>query len=161
MPAKFNIDTLKGRMAENLIQDLFINSGYNVFNHGLERLHPALSKSLRNNGQKTSKALRFMPDFVVQSSRNGELFYMEVKFRASGTFAFEDKYTDYPYKNAWFVIVSPGKIQCMHYKGLSQGRVIKPEAKLGLKTVPSFHIDEALLLEYEEYARELFSAYKK
>ncbi len=55
-PSKFNINILKGRMAENLVQDLFINSGYNIFNYGLERTHPGLSKTLRNNSQKTSKA---------------------------------------------------------------------------------------------------------
>lgn len=158
---KFNINSLKGRMAENLIQDLFINSGYNIFNYGLERLHPGLSKTLRTNNQKTSKALRYMPDFVVQSNINGDLFYLEVKFRASGIFGFDEKYADYPYKNAWFVIVSPEKIQCMHYKRLSQGKLITPVTNLTLTSVPSFHIEPELLYEYEEYARELFASYKE
>ena len=96
-------------MAEHLVQDLFIQSGYNVFNFGLERMMPSLSKLLAMNNQKTSRELRFMPDFVVQSTVNGDLFYLEVKFRADGFFAFDDRYTDYPYHNAWFVIVSPGK----------------------------------------------------
>lgn len=56
-------------MAEHLVQDLFIQSGYNVFNFGLERLHPILSKNVRTKETKTSKALRFMPDFVVQSKK--------------------------------------------------------------------------------------------
>ena len=76
----FNLNSLKGRIAEQLVQDLFQQSGYNVFNFGLERLHPGLSKLIGSNNQKTSRALRFMPDFVVQSSINGDLFYMEVKF---------------------------------------------------------------------------------
>lgn len=50
-------------------------------------------------------SLRFMPDFVVQSSQNGDLFYLEVKFRANGTFSFDEHYKNYPYQNAWFVIV--------------------------------------------------------
>jgi hypothetical protein len=51
-------------MAEHLVQDLFIQSGYYVFNFGLERLMPSLSKLLAQNNQKTSRELRFMPDFV-------------------------------------------------------------------------------------------------
>jgi hypothetical protein len=96
-----------------LIQDLFINSDYNVFNYGLERLHPSLSKLISRNNKQTSKALRYMPDFVVQSNLNGDLFYLEVKFRADGCFEFDERFNDYPYRNAWFVIVSPGRIQCM------------------------------------------------
>ncbi len=93
----FNLNSLKGRMAEHLVQDLFIHSGYNVFNFGLERIMPSLSKMLAFNQQKTSKELRFMPDFVVQSNENGDLFYLEVKFRADGFFAFDERYQNYPY----------------------------------------------------------------
>lgn len=94
----FNINSLKGRIAEQLVQDLFQQSGYNVFNFGLERLHPALSKLITNNNQKTGRLLRYMPDFVVQSSINGDLFYLEVKFRANGCFRFDENYKDYPYQ---------------------------------------------------------------
>ena len=157
----FNLNTLKGRLAEHLVQDLFINSGYNVFNYGLERIHPLLSKQLRNDNHPTSKLLRHMPDFVVQSTEDGSLFYLEVKFRASGEFGFEDHFTDYPFKNAWFVIVSPSKIQCMHYKRLSKGYFIKPSTNYSLSKVKSFHISSVLLSEYEQFAAELFFAYKK
>lgn len=157
----FNLNSLKGRMAEQLIQDLFGRNNYNVFNYGLERLHPFLSKVLRNNYQTTSKALRYMPDFVVQSGLNGELFYMEVKFRANGYFAFDEHYNDYPYKNAWFVVVSPEKIQCMHYKRLKAGHVITPETRYRLTGVRSFHISRESIEEYEAYAQTFFGAFRK
>lgn len=32
MSTSFKLNTLKGRLAEQLIQDLFVNNGYNVFN---------------------------------------------------------------------------------------------------------------------------------
>jgi hypothetical protein len=148
-------------MAEHLVQDLFIQSGYNVFNFGLERVMPSLSKLLAMNNQKTSRELRFMPDFVVQSTVNGDLFYLEVKFRADGFFAFDDRYTDYPYHNAWFVIVSPEKIQCMHYKRLRAGYTIRPDSRYLLTKVKSFHIDPAVLAEYEEYAKQIFASFRK
>lgn len=161
MSSNFNLNALKGRIAEHIIQDLFINSDYNVFNYGLERLHPSLSKLLAKNNRKTSKALRFMPDFVVQSNRDGDLFYMEVKFRADGYFSFEKNYDDYPYKNAWFIIVSPGRIQCMHYKSLAKGLYISKESNNSLSSVRSFHIDARLLKEYQDYSALLFSSFQK
>ena len=161
MNPSFNLNTLKGRMAEHLIQDLFIQSGYNVFNFRLERLMPSLSKMLAFNNRKTSKDLRFMPDFVVQSTENGDLFYMEVKFRADGCFAFDERYADYPYQNAWFVIVSPDKIQCMHYRRLKAGYAIHPASTYLLTKVKSFHIAPAILREYEEYAKQIFAGWRK
>lgn len=161
MNNKFNLNALKGRIAEQLIQDLFQQSGYNVFNFGLERLHPGLSKLIASNNLKTGKSLRYMPDFVVQSSQNGDLFYLEVKFRANGTFSFDDSYKDYPYQNAWFVIVSPDKIQAMHYKRLVAGYGIGPKTSYSLLKIKSFHILPELLAEYEGYCSELFAAFKR
>jgi hypothetical protein len=161
MASSFNINSLKGRMAESLVQDLFMNSGYNVFNFGLERLHPYLSKSLSKNNNKTSKNLRYMPDFVVQSRENGDLFYVEVKFRADGCFQFDEQYENYPYHNAWFVVVSPQKIQCLHYKSLKLGKAIKADTAYSLRSVKSFHIERDLLDEYEKYVSVLFASFGK
>lgn len=161
MSKNFNLNSLKGRIAEQLIQDLFQQSNYNVFNFGLERLHPGLSKLISSNNLKTSKSLRYMPDFVVQSSQNGDLFYLEVKFRANGTFGFDESYKDYPYHNAWFVIVSPEKIQAMHYKRLVAGHIIKPTSNYSLLKIKSFHISPELLEEYQAYCGDLFAAFKK
>jgi hypothetical protein len=161
MPSKFNLNTLKGRMAEQLVQDLFLNSGYNVFNFGLERLHPYLSQTIKTNNRKTSKNLRFMPDFVVQSQQNGDLFYLEVKFRANGCFEFNEDYEGYPYHNAWFVVVSPQKIQCLHYKSLKLGKAIKADTAYSMRSVKSFHIERELLDEYEKYASVLFASFGK
>jgi hypothetical protein len=159
--SNFNLNSLKGRIAEQVVQDLFQQSGYNVFNFGLERVLPSLSKLIRTNNHKTGKALRFMPDFVVQSSKNGELFYMEVKFRANGCFSFDENYDDYPYHNAWFVIVSPEQIQCMHYKRLKAGYSINPNTNYSLLKVKSFHIVPQLLEDYVSYCNSLFASFKK
>jgi hypothetical protein len=161
MKSNFNLNTLKGRMAEQLVQDLFLQSDYNVFNYGLERLHPSLSKKLKTNNHKTSTDLRFMPDFVVQSINNGDLFYLEVKFRADGCFKFDEKYKNYPYKNAWFVIVSPEKIQCMHYKRLVAKYEITESTNYAFSGVKSFHINKEILEEYESYAKLMFQSFSK
>lgn len=161
MKPNFNLNTLKGRIAEHIIQDLFNQSDYNVFNYGLERLHPMLSREIRNNNHKTSTDLRFMPDFVAQSAKNGDLFYLEVKFRADGCFRFDEKYESYPYKNAWFVIVSPEKIQCIHYKRLKAGFEITADTNYSLTGVKSFHISPELLKEYQAYASLIFQSFSR
>lgn len=157
----FPLNSLKGRLAEHLVQDLFVSNGYNVFNYGLERLHPFLSRELRNNNHATSRVLRYMPDFVVQNAKEGDLFYLEVKFRADGCFRFDDKYKDYPYRNAWFVIVSPDKIQCMHYKRLAAGFSITADTNYRLSSIRSFHLSKDSITEYEGYARQVFHGFKK
>lgn len=86
---------------------------------------------------------------------------MEVKLRANGEFYFDEKYADYPYKNAWFEIVSPEKIQCMHYKRLKAGFKISPDTHYTLSAIRSFHIKKDLLEEYTAYARSIFQAYQK
>ena len=102
-----------------------------------------------------------MPDFVVQSLDTGELFYLEVKFRANGKFSVKELPEDYPYKNAWFVIVSPQKIQCIHYKRLHESYEVSPATHYNLKGVNCFHINEDLLKEYEKYAGLLFKGFAK
>jgi hypothetical protein len=95
----------------------------------------------------------------VQSSQNGDLFYLEVKFRANGCFKFDEKYEGYPYQNAWFVIVSPDRTQCLHYKLLKAGKEITPGTTYCLSKVKSFHIAPDILAEYESYARIMFQAF--
>jgi hypothetical protein len=162
MKSNFPLNSLKGRIAEYLIQDLFIHSGYNVFNYGIERQMPGITKQLNfKKHTPTAKALRHMPDFVVQSILTGNLFYLEVKFRASGIFALDKMYDDYPYRNAWFVIVSPNKIQGILYKRLKEGYEVTPATNYLLENIKSFHIDKDRLQEYKEYAKQLFMAFEK
>ncbi len=157
----FNLNSLKGRMAEQLIQDLFLQSGYNVFNYGIEKVMPGFARFLGPQGSlKINKALRYMPDFVVQSIDSGDLFYLEVKFRASGNYSAKELPENYPYKNAWFVIVSPDKIQCMHYNLLKVGSEITANTNYLLTGIKSFHIEPELIQEYEQYATTLFSGFK-
>ncbi len=61
-----NFHYLKGRIAEQLIQDLFSHNNYKVFNYGIERVMPGIRSQLpQNYFKKGNKALRFMPAFCV------------------------------------------------------------------------------------------------
>jgi hypothetical protein len=59
------------------------------------------------------------------------------------------------------VIVSPEKIQAMHYKRLTQGYEINTHTNYSLLKIKSFHIQPELLSEYESYCGVLFSSFKR
>ncbi len=98
---------------------------------------------------------------MLQNRDGGDLIYLEVKFSANGNFSIEELDKDYPYGNAWFVIVSPLKIQAMYFKTLKAGKSITPKTNYALHKIKAFDIDKDLLSEYEDYARQIFSAFKK
>jgi hypothetical protein len=64
MKSNFNLNSLKGRIAEYLIQDLFIQSGYNVFNYGIERQMPGITKRL-NSKKETTTGKAYVKSFHI------------------------------------------------------------------------------------------------
>jgi hypothetical protein len=159
MNTKFSFNKIKGRLAETVVQELFLLNNYNVFNYGMERIMPGIMESFKNTKSPMAKSIRFMPDFVVQSRLTGDLCYLEVKFRANGKFSMEELDKDYPYGNAWFVIVTPGKIQAIHINMLIKKKVISPTTNYNLKGIKAFHLDEKLVDEFEEYSATLFKGF--
>jgi len=98
---------------------------------------------------EVAKAIRSMPDFVMQNTRNGELFYVEVKYRAWGHFALKDLIEEYPYTNAHFIIVTNRNIMHITYNELKEGK--RPVA---LKTNNLFGLSAQSLKVYREYVGE-------
>ncbi len=159
MNTKFSFNKIKGRLAETVVQELFLLNNYNVFNYGMERMMPGITERMGNAKSAVAKSIRFMPDFVVQSRLTGDLCYLEVKFRANGKFSIEELDTDYPYGNAWFVIVSPGKIQAIHINMLKKKKAISPATNFNLKGIKAFHLDAGLVDEFEAYSGQLFKGF--
>jgi hypothetical protein len=83
---QFRESMIKGRIAETLIQELFLSLDYNVFRYGMENTIPGIMELLKGVKNDVSKNIRQMPDFVVQNPRNNDVYFVEVKFRASGEF---------------------------------------------------------------------------
>ena len=77
---------IKGRIAETLIQELFLSLGYNVFRYGMENTIPGIMELLKGVRSDVSDAIRRMPDFVMQNPKSKEVYFVEVKFRASEEF---------------------------------------------------------------------------
>jgi len=75
---------IKGRIAEALIEQLFRSLGWKVMRFGMEHTHPHLIDSVAGRDDVVSKTVRSQPDFIVQKN-DGQPFFVEVKYRASGT----------------------------------------------------------------------------
>lgn len=98
----YRYNMIKGRIAETLIQELFLSLGYNVFRYGMENTIPAIMTLLRGVKTEVANEIKSMPDFVIQNPRNNEVYFVEVKFRASGNFSRKDLSRDYAWGNAQY-----------------------------------------------------------
>ena len=100
---------IKGRIAETLIQELFLQEQFNVFRYGMENTIPGIMDLLQGVRTDVADQIRRMPDFVIQHKKTKDVFFIEVKFRASGDFKLRELGKDYPYDNAYIIVVSKPK----------------------------------------------------
>jgi hypothetical protein len=103
---EYRYNMIKGRIAETLIQELFLSLGYNVFRYGMENTIPGIMELLKGVRSDVAKQIRRMPDFVIQNPESKDVYFLEVKFRASESFKITDLPKNYPYENAYFILVS-------------------------------------------------------
>jgi hypothetical protein len=76
-----NGNFIKGKTAEGIIERLFIELGYEVYQFGIENTFPSLVHRIKDNSDAASECLRLMPDFVVYDGKKNVPFFLEVKFR--------------------------------------------------------------------------------
>jgi hypothetical protein len=149
-------NNIKGRIAETLIQELFLSMGYNVFSYGMENTIPGIMKLLKNVRSDVATDIRRMPDFVVQNPNNNEVHFVEVKFRANESLTRKDLGKDYPWTNAFFILVSKKHIKCITFAELESGDEITPSSKNYLGNRKEFDLDKEVIKEFCEFALLFF-----
>jgi hypothetical protein len=148
---------IKGRIAEALIEELFLKLKYNVFRYGMENTVPGVMKLLKGVRSDVANEIRRMPDFVVQNPNTNEVYFIEVKFRAKEEFSYNDLKKDYPYENCYFVIVSKKHIKCISYNELKKGEKITPESKSHyLGNRKEFGLDKEVIVNFCDFAIKFF-----
>ena len=152
----YRYNMIKGRIAETLIQELFLSLGYNVFRYGMENTIPGIMELLKGVKSDVAHEIRRMPDFVVQNPNTSGVYFVEVKFRASGSFSVQDLPTDYPYGNAYFILVSKKHIKCITYQELLEGKEISPVSKNYLGSRKEFDLDKDVILDFCNFAVQFF-----
>lgn len=146
---------IKGRIAETLIEELFLALGYSVFRYGMENTVPGIMELLKGVRGDVAHNIRRMPDFVVQDKK-GEVYFIEVKFRANEEFRLSDLKKDYPYKNCYFVIVSKKHIKCITYEELEEGKEISRNSRNYLGNRKEFELDKNVIIQFCEFAVKFF-----
>ena len=152
----YRYNMIKGRIAETLIQELFLSLGYTVFRYGMENTIPGIMELLRGVRSDVALQIRRMPDFVIQNPKNGEVYFIEVKFRASGSFALKDLPKDYPYDNAYIVLASKKHIKCITVPELLDGKEISPTSQNYLGRRKEFDLDKEVIIEFCDFAVKFF-----
>lgn len=147
---------IKGRIAETLVQELFLSLGYSVFRYGMENTIPAIMDLLRHVRSDVAMHIRRMPDFVVQNPKDNSVHFVEVKFRANESFEEKDLKKDYPYDNALIVVVSKKHIKCISVPELRAGKAISPTCRNYLGGRKEFELDKKVIVEFCDFAVKFF-----
>ena len=147
---------IKGRIAETLIEELFLGLGYNVFRYGMENTVPGIMDLLKGVKSDVAKNIRRMPDFVIQHPHRKDVFFIEVKFRSNGEFSKKELPKDYPYENCYFVVVSKKHIKCISYKELMEDKKVTPISKNYLGNRKEFELDKKVIIAFCDFAVKFF-----
>jgi len=155
--SRYREGMIKGRIAETLIEELFLALGYNVFRYGMENTVPAITKLLQDVKSDVADSIRRMPDFVIQHPTRKDVYFIEVKFRKDGEFDIKDKsLINYPYENAYFIIVSKSHIKCITYKELKEGKKITSKSMNYLGNRKEFDLDKDVIIQFCDFAVKFF-----
>lgn len=155
---KYRYNMIKGRIGETLIQELFLSLKFNVFRYGMENTIPGIMELLKGVRSDVADEIRRMPDFVVQNPNTNEVFFIEVKFRASETFTKKDLPKNYPYKNAYIIVVSKKHIKCLTVEELENDKEITPESKNYLGNRKEFNLDKDVIIDFCDFAVKFFAS---
>jgi hypothetical protein len=138
----FRYKMIKGKIAETLIEQLFLSHKYTVFRYGI-----------------TDK-IRNMPDFVVQHRLYKETYFVEVKYRADGCFCVKDLDKDYPYDDALIIVVSKSRIKCLSVRELKDGIHITHDCTNYLANRPEFQLRRDVVVDFCRFAEMFFERSK-
>lgn len=152
----YRYNMIKGRIAETLIQELFLSLDYNVFRFGMENTIPGIVELLRGVRSDVAQEIRRMPDFVIQNPKTKDVHFVEVKFRASGEYTINDLPKDYPYTNAYIILVSKKHIKCLSVEELETGETISPSSKNYLGNRKEFELNKDVIVQFCDFALQFF-----
>lgn len=155
--SRYKEGMIKGRIAETLIEELFLSLGYNVFRYGMENTVPGVVRLLKDVRGDVADNIRRMPDFVIQNPNTNQVYFIEVKFRKDGNFDKNDKtIKDYPYENAYFIVVSKKHIKCITYKELQEEKEVNANSRNYLGNRKEFELDKKTIIDFCDFAKKFF-----
>jgi len=149
---KISDSSIKGRLAEAIVEEMFLAMGYRIFRFGMENTVPGFGDRYLPRKGDVADEVRKMPDFIVV--KNSQVNYVEVKYRTSGEFDFNSHYAKkggYPYKNAFFILVTPKYIKVQKASELEKGKDF-----IFLNKCKELETDKKIILQYIEFCKKFF-----
>lgn len=150
--SKISDSSIKGKLAEAIVEEMFLSMGYRVFRFGMENAVPGFGDRYLPRKGDVADEVRKMPDFIVV--RDSQIAYIEVKYRTSGEFDINDYYKDkggYPYNNAYIILITPRAIL------IQKASLLKKEKNfIYLKNCKDFETDKEIILQYIEFCKKFF-----
>lgn len=153
---QYHYNMIKWRIAETLIQELFLASDFDVFHYGMESTVPWIMDLLYGIKTEVAQNIRRMPDFVIHDSKTNSFYFTEIKYRWDWKFSIKNLDDDYPYHNAYFIIISKKDIKCLTYNELKSGQVITPESNNYLVDRKEFHLNKDIVSHFTGFATKFF-----
>ncbi len=104
---------LKGRIGEKLIEQMFIDLGYEVNPCGIETTIPNIQfiNKLNNKKTKVFEQISLIPDYFISNRENGKSHLIEVKYRKLNFINI--KYLkDYCFEGVLFILIGSNQIYC-------------------------------------------------
>lgn len=132
----FRYKMIRGKLAETLVEQLFISHKYSVYRYGESN----------------------MPDFVVAHRLYRERYFVEVKFSASESFSEKDLDKNYPHDQVLIIVVSTHHIKCLSVRELRQGWQITPECNNYLANRAEFQLRKDVIIDFCKFGESFFEA---
>lgn len=149
---KISDSSIKGRLAEAIIEEMFIAMDYRVFRFGMENTVPGFSDRYLPKKGEVANQVRKMPDFIIV--KDSQIAFIEVKYRTNGEFDFNEYYKNrgkYPYPNAYFILVTPKHIKAQKAESLEKGEDFQY-----LGSLKDFETDKEIIKQYIEFCKKFF-----
>jgi hypothetical protein len=122
----------------------------------MENTIPGIMELLKGVRSDVAMEIRRMPDFVMQNPKTKDVYFVEVKFRADGEFTFKDLPKNYPYENAYIIVVSKKHIKCITVPELQEGKEITATSHNYLGNRKEFDLDKEVIVEFCKFATKFF-----
>ncbi len=147
---------VKGRIAETIIERLFVENNFTVFHYGMENTIPNVMKFLKGKNDEVSQRIRKLPDLVVWKDKKP--YFIEVKYSKNEEFPGQNikEYIDYPYQNTYFILVSKKHIKCISYNELKAGKVITADTSNYLSNIAELNLKKETIIKYCEMAEKFY-----
>lgn len=148
---KINDSLIKGKIAETIIERMFVSMGYDVFRYGMENTVPGFGKKYKFLKGDEINEIHKMPDFIVVGKPG--VAYVEVKYRTNGKFNFKKYYQKgvYPYPKAFFILVSPNNIKIQIASELIDGKEF-----IDLEQSKYFKTKKGIVSQYINFCKKFF-----